>query len=127
MSELYLIAHKVRGKPAFDVAEQMECPHCLEQGEQGCPECDGLGFWWIVSTSGHRAFPWWWLELKWDGTALELEHGGEEPAWWLITSMPESLPDHYITKAAPARPSSIEALLASKRKPSGPPIARRGF
>lgn len=39
---LYLIAHKVRGELAFDVAEPMEM-------------ADGL--WWIIPTSGHRAYP----------------------------------------------------------------------
>lgn len=35
----HLILHKVRGEPAFDIAEQME---------------DGA---WIIPTSGHRAYP----------------------------------------------------------------------
>lgn len=40
--EQYLILHKVRGEPAFDVAEQIEMEDEI---------------WWIVSTSGHRAYP----------------------------------------------------------------------
>jgi len=54
---LYLIAHKVRGEPAFDVAQKMICPHCDNFNEVGCAECDHEGHWWIIPTSGHRAYP----------------------------------------------------------------------
>lgn len=72
MSDLYLIAHKVRGEAAFDVAERMRCPVCepimqgLDHGSapNTCSECDGEGFWWIIPTSGHRAHPYWFTELK---------------------------------------------------------------
>ena len=67
MSDLYLIAHKVRGKPAFDIAEHMTCPCCSTHDEitnewvepKGCAQCDDQGHWWIIPTSGHRAFPFW--------------------------------------------------------------------
>jgi hypothetical protein len=62
-SQLYLIAHKVRGEPAFDVACKMEMPD---------------GDWWIIPTSGHRAYPFWHQEL------LDI---------W--PEMPADLPDHY--------------------------------
>jgi hypothetical protein len=42
MSESYLILHKVRGEPAFDVAVRIKI------GDE-----DG----WIIPTSGHRAYP----------------------------------------------------------------------
>jgi len=42
MSELYLILHKVRGEPAFDIAQKI-----MIGGEEG----------WIIPTSGHRAYP----------------------------------------------------------------------
>jgi len=53
--ELYLIAHKVRGRLAFDVATKVQI------GEE---------FAWIIPTSGWRAYPvaqmWWKLsELSW--------------------------------------------------------------
>jgi hypothetical protein len=69
----YLIAHKVRGKLAFDVAEKMVCHVCqgevissISVGEIGniltpkpCSFCDSTGHWWILSTVGHRAYPFW--------------------------------------------------------------------
>jgi hypothetical protein len=67
MSELYLIAHKVRGEPAFDIAIKM-------------------GDWWIIPTSGHRAYPYW------HGTFMEeLFHFGP----YSLPEMPADLPDHY--------------------------------
>jgi hypothetical protein len=63
---LYLIAHKVRGEPAFDVAIQMEMPD---------------GPWWIIPTSGHRAFPYWSHVIN--------------PLTTLTPEMPADLPDHY--------------------------------
>ena len=41
-SELYLIAHRVRGEPAFDIAQRSQIGD-----EEG----------WIIPTSGHRAYP----------------------------------------------------------------------
>ena len=74
---LYLIAHKVRGEPAFDIAIQMMMAD---------------GPWWIIPTSGHRAYPFWW------GKDLEraLDMG-------VLDTMPEGHPDHY--PAAAKRPS----------------------
>jgi hypothetical protein len=48
MSELYLILHKVRGEPAFDIATPL--PIGDEEG-------------WIIPTSGHRAYPYWSYRL----------------------------------------------------------------
>lgn len=53
MSGLYLILHKVRGQPAFDVAEQLE--------GSGTPTDSGP--WWIIGTSGHRAYPYYSIPL----------------------------------------------------------------
>jgi len=39
---LFLILHKVRGEPAFDIAHQLDIG-------------DEIG--WIIPTSGHRAYP----------------------------------------------------------------------
>lgn len=74
MSDLFLIAHKVRTQPAFDVAIKLPCPECdtiieadgqLEFSSQSdCPECNSEGHWWIIPTSGHRAYPWWSINLK---------------------------------------------------------------
>lgn len=107
MSELWLIAHKCRGEPAFDVATRIECPECGGEGEArraapsgGCVECDGKGYWYIIPTSGHRAYPYWEdvIEPDWIGRAPDI---------------PESLPDHYRTLGEPARKIDISAL----RKP----------
>src|SRR5262245_19026503 len=86
---MYLILHKVRGEPAFDVAHQMECPlcepdnpcaHCNQGGRYNCDN----GHWWITPTSGHRAYPYktWPLDdlLKYRPDAWEV---------------PEDWPDHY--------------------------------
>lgn len=98
MSDFYLIAHKVRREPAFDVAVKMECPICRNVYE--CAECDNEGFWWIIPTSGHRAFPFYHGELPEDFVCS-------------VPEMPEGLPDHYPEVAAPSRPKiDISALLA---------------
>lgn len=70
---LYLIAHKVRGQPAFDIAEKMDMPAALG------------GPWWIIPTSGHRAYPYWHCEI--------------EPT--NVPQMPAGLVDHYSTRLPP--------------------------
>ncbi len=47
MTEPYLIAHKVRGEPAFDIAVRMQCPECNgdDAMQMSCGECDYLGYW----------------------------------------------------------------------------------
>lgn len=136
---LFLIAHKVRGQPAFDIAIQLPCAHCQiykntngdmvqsdhRIAQEDCIECDGLGYWWIISTSGHRAYPWWELSLKFDDTGLIMDHNPEK-LHWTIFEMPPSLPDHYPTRAAP-NISLVDALGLRKPKvqASSTPIARR--
>lgn len=46
--DLFLIAHKVRGELAFDIATM------LEVGDE---------VWWIIPTSGHRAYPATYIHL----------------------------------------------------------------
>lgn len=46
MSELYLIAHKVRGEPGLDIALQLE---------------DGT---WITASGGWAAYPYWWCKVS---------------------------------------------------------------
>ena len=113
MSELYLIAHRVRGQPAFDVATRMECPLCTQEDGDipGCHECDDLGYRWIIPTSGHRAYPYNWAYYEFDHL---LPPGNP---------MPPSLPDHYPTRATPTI-SLAEALGLTKPRPL-PPIIRR--
>jgi hypothetical protein len=85
MSDLYLITHKVRGEPALDVAVKMEMAD---------------GPWWIIPTSGHRAYPCSFIPLS------GLEHMGQK-----ILDMPfpsiNDFPDHY--PATPTRSVSPPA------------------
>lgn len=123
MTNLYLIAHKVRGEPTFDIAEQMACPLCQDEetGTQGCAECDFLGYWWIIPTSGHRAYPWWYWPI-WKFSHMVI--GWQDT----VPPMPEGLPDHYSHSAAPRR-SLIEQLglgrTATPTAPPAPPLPRR--
>lgn len=70
MNELYLIAHKVRGEPAFDIAQRL-----LIGDEKG----------WIIPTSGHRAYPYWADKLS------VFCHGIED----IVPPCPEVWRDHY--------------------------------
>ena len=129
MSEPYLIAHKVRGQPAFDVAEQMECPNCNGKGEYDkdefgtfdCHECDSLGYWWIVSTSGHRAYPVDAIPLN------ELIHSpSEAKVLGSVLDYPrptmDEVPNHYGHHTAPT--ISLTDRLGLKPSPQ-PKIKRR--
>lgn len=123
MSQPFLICHLVRGEPAFDIAVEMDCPQCLGEG---CIECDDKGHWWVVSTSGHRAFPWWQMpmdRLLYDQELCQSAYTPEN----LLDSVPPppvGIPDHYSTRATPKQPSLAEALAAHMRK-AAPPIKRR--
>jgi hypothetical protein len=120
MPDLCLIAHKVSGERAFDVAIRMECPECHGNCRDGrapngytCVECDCFGYWWIIPTSGHRAYPYWNDPLQWYIDEI-----------CQVPEMPESLPDHYTITASPAETrSKLEALLA--RLPPPAPLKRR--
>lgn len=79
---LYLIAHKVRGQPAFDIAERIE----IESDEAD------NDITWIVSTSGHRAYPYWTKPLA-EGIDKD------ELACVLGLTIPSTIPDHYRTAA----------------------------
>lgn len=126
-AQLFLIAHKVRGEPAFDVATRIECAECNgNTPESGhCAECDDFGYWWIVPTSGHRAYP----AANWELSTFRL--GGQRVIDDLLGLDYSRLPDHYAVRAsarAPAQPpSGIAALLATARKRNLPTIDRRGF
>lgn len=108
MVALFLIGHKVRGEAAFDVAVKCTCSECQELG---CAECDGQGYWWVIPTSGHRAYPFWHgdlIDMIDSGTGCHVMEGylGE-----LCKNMPEDLPDHYQSRAAP-REDRLAGLLA---------------
>lgn len=119
MTDPYLIAHKVRGEPAFDVAVRMDCPLCREDGgtiSWGCHECDSLGYWFIIPTSGHRAYPYWDAPLS-DCTATK----GMSTKRIFIEDhpMPPDLPDHYphSSHTPTSGPSLAERLGITNRPP----------
>lgn len=128
MTDLFLIAHKVRGEPAFDVAARMRCPECEGHGPEfdqiaPCHECDSLGYWWIVPTSGHRAYPWWSACLTDIDDTYELVFE-RQPILNGPGLMPASLPDHYTTRAAP-HIDLTTALGLRKPAVAPPPLPRR--
>lgn len=73
--ELYLIAHKVRGEATFDIASTLE-----RDGEA----------WWILPSTGHRAFPYWNVALS----ELEAEASPGTLAEALANA-PADWPDFY--------------------------------
>jgi len=79
----YLILHKVRGEPAFDVAEKLE-PY--KNGEEN----------WIIPTSGHRAYPFmsWNLEDLMDTSDINNAGNHPRPATF-DDRVPDDWPDHY--------------------------------
>jgi len=133
MSEPYLIAHKVSGQPAFDIAEWMECPECGgEYISYGCTECD-KGVWWIIPTSGHRAYPFWNAELPammedHPDVGLEIRWGHlfPEAEYTRVGKLPPNFPDHYATSASPTQVrASLESLLAALPPALSKPFKRR--
>jgi len=112
MSDLYLIAHKVRGEPAFDIAQHMTCPKCNAIDDH-CTSCDGAGHWWIIPTSGHRAWPYETQSLF---ELIELLDWPE---------MPPSLRDHYTSEAEAAFDLARALGLDKPITPPTAPILRR--
>lgn len=74
LENLYLILHKVRGEPTFDIASPMDVPGHDE-------------IWWIIPTSGHRAYPYqtWSMANIWVGRQFVPTPIEVPPEW----------PDHY--------------------------------
>lgn len=77
----HLILHKVRGEPAFDVAESLQIGD-----EEG----------WIIPTSGHRAYPFmvWNLEDLADISDVNI-NGQHIYPWTMDGRLPADWPDHY--------------------------------
>lgn len=88
----YLILHKVRGEPAFDVAEKL-----MIGGEEG----------WIIPTSGHRAYPYWVEEIKIssDGEVFSILGTNR-----IMPEIPLDWPDHYGKSEAKPKSVSLEEL-----------------
>lgn len=109
--QLYLIAHKVRGEPAFDIA------HKLQIGDE-----EG----WIIPTSGHRAYPLatWLLEDLAD--CSDYPHVRPAEFDHLDNSLWGAAPDHYTTTADKGRGliKDLAAVLGLPRS-SNPVVTRR--
>lgn len=92
MAELYLVAHKVRGEAAFDITERVHCPVTTPEASP-CAHCDcDIGYWYITTT-GHRAHPYWEHPLY--DILQDLRFDGDVP------EMPEDAVDLF-----PANPSA---------------------
>lgn len=102
-SEPYLIAHLVRGEPTFDIAIKMPMHFEGTYVDLSYDE-----EWWIIPTSGHRAYPYWSVEI----TRLV---GTGEPFNDEIPSPPTNWPDHYATDLSrdQARRDNYEARQAN--------------
>lgn len=88
--ELFLILHKVRGQPAFDIAQR------LAIGDEE---------WWIIPTSGHRAYPFQYWSVEDLAVVSETNLLLAE----VVGILPSSWPDHYSANVTP-RPSLREVL-----------------
>jgi hypothetical protein len=99
----YLIIHKVRGQPAFDIA----C-RCDDMGTPSDP-----GPWWIIPTSGHRAYPFkhWALEDLRD--ISDYPHANPSSVKIQDDILAEWWPDHYQVTEPNATP--VGDLLATGR------------
>ena len=133
MTEPFLIAHIVRGSPAFDIAirycSASPCqPDCGLWNGEACKA--QVEEWWIVPTSGHRAYPYW-------SHKLIVQQLSTSEIWVVLDSPsnvpppPEDWPDHYQSAidSSPLSPSDrasgaslIERLGLAKPKE---PIKRR--
>lgn len=134
MNDLFLIAHKVRGEPAFDVATKTPCFMCqIQESVTGdlieprwpqaeCTECDAEGFTWTIPTSGHRAYPYWQCKIETFAGLIQLSENWD---YKTLPEMPSGLPDHYTTRAEP-KIDLIKALgLMEKSYRAEMPIKRR--
>ena len=120
MSDPFLILHKVRNLPAFDIAER-----CDDMGTPSDP-----GPWWIIPTSGHRAYPirQWAIEDLYDGSDMDMP----KPDYVYDTiTLPDSLPDHYAASERrtmlASSAASLLSLIGLKPKATQPPVKRRSI
>jgi|SRR5215475_2968003 len=119
MDKQYLIAHKCRGKPAFEIAELMKCPLCedgIRENEFHCDECSGEGYWYITHY-GHRAYPYWSQVL--------------DDNIFVIPEMPTDCPEHFEASAAPkgqgSGTSGLDLLVKLGLSKPVEPMTRRSW
>lgn len=112
MTNLYLILHKVRGEPAFDIA----IPTTIADEAA-----------WIIPTSGHRAYPvdYWALDelcIMTMDKYSERYHSINEVA----ASIPSDWPDHYACETSVHyNLSQTASSLLAKLGLGSKPIKRR--
>jgi hypothetical protein len=99
VSKLYLILHKVRGEPAWDVAE---------------PATIGNEQAWIIPTSGHRAYP----ARQWSLDGLNYPNNPQGRKLDATPADVAHLPDHYAAndRVAPQRSTitlSVDSVFAA--------------
>lgn len=113
MSNLYLILHKVRGQPAFDIAEKLICIKCQSYEsvtghwweasvpQDECEHCNGVGYTWQIPTSGHTAYPYWQtpIEISSDGEVFSVLGGSN---YFPHPKDYDQLRDHFQPQVAPA-------------------------
>ncbi len=112
---LFLIAHKVRGAAAFDIA--------LRCDSMGTP--DDPGPWWVIPTSGHRAFPYWTRAIYMDDRELWINEDMVATVVFKLPDMPEDWPDHYSCNDRPTATAVSDILDILGLKPKVPMIRRR--
>ena len=87
MTEPYLILHKVRGEPAFDIAIKLLADKTF------LPDEDEI---WIIPTSGHRAYPYRYWDLQDIKDVSDINQFGHNIApIQYVNSIPNDWPDHY--------------------------------
>jgi hypothetical protein len=135
MSDPFLILHKVHSAPAFDIAERHDT---IPTGEaryntDGTVRLSNLALdiideeldpppWWIIPTSGHRAYPWWWVEIN---NVPDIQCLLDSTP----SGMPDNWPDHYQASEARSRLATaagdLLSLIGLKPKAAAEPVKRR--
>jgi hypothetical protein len=89
----YLILHKVRGESAFDIAVKMTVEALGEE-------------WWIIPTSGHRAYPYFNQPL-----AEIIQEDLNDP------EIPSDWPDHYQVTSEPKAKNILDKIVSALTGP----------
>lgn len=136
MTDPYLIAHLVRGQPAFDIAIRTNCCVChanptavsfLVPTTEDCTNCGGLGYDWMIPTSGHRAYPYWFEPLLPIVTGISSECDAEYVTYQEAIPEPPAdfTQDHYSPSAAPRGQGLITNLAERLGFITKPKVSRR--
>lgn len=110
MATLYLIAHRVRGEVAFDIAIPMQIGD-----EEG----------WLIPTSGHRAYPFLEVPIYVDEDQIHIDQDTRVSVVFDLPPLPPDLPDHYQTTAAKGQGLVKDLLSALGLPKARPPQVKR--